>query len=281
MIQDIFPRKLNNSYHIMEPAAEDSVFLFWDEGFAARFEESSGELRFPNWGEIEDHERVTAVYLFSIDEERYYLIRKSCELPPEYEWYSMNRIRTVKVQDQKNVFAAFTAYHLWKWYITNQYCGVCGTEMILDDQERAVVCTFCGNKVYPRLNPAVIVGVTNGDRILITRYRTGYAHNALVAGFTEIGETMEETVAREVMEEAGLRVKNIRYYKSQPWGVAQDILLGYFCEVDGDDTINMDNTELKYAEWVERQDIELQPSDYSLTNEMMKVFKEGMDIHSV
>ena len=77
------------------------------------------------------------------------------------------------------------------------------------------------------------------------------------------------------LEEAGIRVKNITYYKSQPWGIAQDILMGFFCEVDGDDTIRMDGNELKYAQWVERKDIVLQPTDYSLTNEMMRMFKEG------
>ena len=137
------------------------------------------------------------------------------------------------------------------------------------------MCPSCGNVVYPRINPAVIVGVIKGDKLLITRYRSGYAHNALVAGFTEIGETLEETVAREVMEETGVKVKNIRYYKSQPWGMAQDILVGFFCEADGDGEIHMDENELKYAEWVNREDIVLQPNNLSLTNEMMKVFKEG------
>ena len=106
--------------------------------------------------------------------------------------------------------------------------------------------------------PAVIVGVINGDKILLTKYRTGFKYNALIAGFTEIGETVEETVQREVMEEAGIKVKNIRYYKSQPWGSANDILLGFYCDVDGDDTITMDAEELKYAEWVQREQIELQ-----------------------
>ena len=121
----------------------------------------------------------------------------------------------------------------------------------------------------------MIIGIINGDKILITKYRKGYAHNALVAGFTEFGETLEQTVEREVMEEVGLIVKNIRYYKSQPWGMAEDLLAGFYCEVDGDDKIKMDEGELKYAEWVNRTEIELQPSDYSLTNEMMKLFRDG------
>ena len=142
-----------------------------------------------------------------------------------------------------------------------------------DTTERAEVCSACGCKTYPRINPAVIIGIRNNDRILITKYRTGYAHSALVAGFTEIGETLEDTVRREVMEEVGLKVKNITYYKSQPWGMVMDLLAGFFCDVDGDDRIRMDENELKYAEWVERDKLELQPSDISLTNEMMKVFQ--------
>ena len=170
---------------------------------------------------------------------------------------------------------SITAFHLWKWYRDNKFCGKCGTVLLNSETERALTCPDCQNVIYPRINPAVIVGVTKGDSILLTRYRRGYRHNALVAGFTEIGETLEETVAREVMEETGVRVKNIRYYKSQPWGMAQDILVGFYCEADGDVEIQMDENELKYAEWVKREDIVLQPNNLSLTNEMMMMFKSA------
>lgn len=155
------------------------------------------------------------------------------------------------------------------------FCGKCAGKLVVDEKERALRCPECGNVIYPRINPAVIVGVIKNDSILITRYRTGYAHNALVAGFTEIGETLEETVAREVMEETGVKVKNICYYKSQPWGMAQDILVGFFCEADGEGVIRMDENELKFAGWVKRDELELQPNSLSLTNEMMKRFKDG------
>ena len=140
-----------------------------------------------------------------------------------------------------------------------------------------MVCPSCGKTFYPRIMPAVIVGIKNGERLLLTRYRIGFTPNALVAGFTEIGETAEETVRREVMEEVGVRVKNIRYFASQPWGIANDLLLGYYCELDGDEAIRMDEHELKYAQWVRREDIELQPDDLSLTNEMMRRFKLGLE----
>ena len=123
----------------------------------------------------------------------------------------------------------------------------------------------------------MIVGVLNGNKMLVTKYANRpFTEYALVAGFTEIGETLEQTVEREVMEETGLKVKNIRYYKSQPWGVADDILSGFFCDVDGDDTITMDTGELKLAEWVTPETITLQSNDMSLTNEMMALFKGGL-----
>ena len=100
---------------------------------------------------------------------------------------------------------------------------------------------------------------------------------ALIAGFTEIGETLEECVAREVMEEVGLRVKNLRYYKSQPWGSARDILMGFYCDVDGATDIRLQEDELKEGVWVRREDIEGQSDDFSLTHEMMMVFKEGRE----
>jgi NAD+ diphosphatase len=197
-------------------------------------------------------------------------------VPDGYEWYGMKELRALRYRDNLSMFIAYTAWHLWKWYQSSRYCGCCGTKTEFDTAERAMNCPKCGNKIYPRINPAVIVGVTNGDRLLLTRYKAGFAFNAMIAGFTEFGETMEETVQREVMEEVGLRVKNIRYYKSQPWGIAADILLGYFCDVDGDDTIHRDDNELKYAEWVERDKIELQPDNLSLTNEMMMMFRDGV-----
>ena len=139
-------------------------------------------------------------------------------------------------------------------------------------------CSHCGHMIYPRLMPAVIVGVINGDSILMTKYANRpMSFYALIAGFTEIGETLEECVAREVREEAGLKVKNLRYYKSQPWGSVQDLLMGFYCEVDGDDTIHLEREELKEGRWVPREGIQGQKDDLSLTNEMMMVFKAGKE----
>ena len=98
---------------------------------------------------------------------------------------------------------------------------------------------------------------------------------ALIAGFTEIGETLEETVQREVMEEVGLKVKNIRYYKSQPWSFSSTLLCGFFCEVGGDTEITLDTEELSVGEWFDRDNIPVEDDGVSLTREMIGVFKTG------
>lgn len=270
MIQDIFPSRLDNSFS--EHSMNDGDFLLhFDSEGRLLVSAEDGRISFTR---SSDASCDRTVYLFSLDSKRFFLdldgedVSVSC----------FDRLTVRELRDRccgKELFAAFTAYHLWKWYSDNRYCGRCGGELLLKEDERALRCPCCGNVVYPRINPAVIVGVVSGDRLLVTRYRRGYAHNALVAGFTEIGETLEETAEREVMEETGIRVKNIRYYKSQPWGMAQDILVGFFCEAEGDCTIKMDENELRYAEWVPREEIVLQPNALSLTNEMMMVFRDG------
>ena len=270
MIQDIYPSKLRIEYKNYAIEGEDNILFFNGEG-KILLGNKDGIPAFLSAAEVSDDYR--SVYLFSLDEKRYFLAlgAESFDLP-RLEYYTIREVRDKFVG--KEVFAIFTAYHLWKWYSDNIFCGKCAEKLEFSDKERALICPKCGNVIYPRINPAVIVGVTKGDSLMITRYMTGFAHNALVAGFTEIGETLEETVAREVMEETGVKVKNIRYYKSQPWGLAQDILVGFYCDADGDAQIHMDEGELKYAEWVKREDIVLQPNNYSLTNEMMKVFRD-------
>ena len=148
--------------------------------------------------------------------------------------------------------------------------------MVHDDKERMMRCPDCGMMEFPKICPAVIIAVTHGDKILMSKYAgREYKKYALLAGFNETGESIEETVRREVMEEVGLKVKNLRYYKSQPWGFDQNLLLGYFCELDGERDIVLDTGELATAEWVHYSDVPEDPEGLSLTREMMSVFQKN------
>lgn len=271
MIQDIDPSKFDIAFKNLKPQATDFI-LYFNKNGEILIKADCGHLFFPSAKNPPATEKI--IYLFSVDEKRYFLAVTQDEIL--LAGFSYQGLRELRGScGNADLLVAFTAYHLWRWYTDNHFCGRCAAELSFSETERALVCKKCGNTIYPRINPAVIVAVTKGDSLLVTRYRNGYNHNALVAGFTEIGETLEQTVAREVMEETGIKVKNIRYYKSQPWGIAQDILVGFFCEAEGDDEIRLDESELKFAQWLKRDEIELQPSDISLTNEMMKMFKEG------
>ena len=203
----------------------------------------------------------------------------SVELPEHLtpEGYCFEKMFAVRSgKPKEHILAAATAWHLYEWYRDNRFCGRCGQKLMHNGTLRMLFCPACGNQVFPKIAPAVIVGVTDGEYILMTTYANReYKRYALIAGFTEIGETAEETVMREVQEEVGLKVKNIHYYKSQPWGFDQNLLLGYFCELDGERDIVLDTGELATAEWVHYSDVPEDPEGLSLTREMMSVFQKN------
>jgi len=276
MIQEITPHIYDNQY---KPAAPDphSILLCYKgrEVLAGRQEQTIILPRFQDLEEQNPGIYDEYTYLFTIDDERYYL-GNGVVLGEEaaFDWESINIFRTV--EPQHLAFAEITGYQLYNWYRNHQFCGRCGQPMKPDTRERMMYCETCKITEYPRISPAVIVGVTKGDYILMSKYAgREYTNFALLAGFAEIGEAIEETVRREVMEEVGLKVKNITYYKSQPWPLSESLLLGFFSELDGDDTITLDEEELAMAAWFKRDEISVKPDNVSLTNEMMMAFKNG------
>lgn len=274
MIQDISPHQLHIEFRNLKPHNEDVVLAFSGGQILLREQE---EIGFLCCRECSEADREQMVYLFSVDETRCFY----WQIPDEQLQIVLNAgFRLVKRQEFRRLapkhlaFAAVTACMLDGWYAANRYCGRCGRELVHDTKERMLHCPECDNRIYPRINPAVIVAVTCGDKLLLTTYKgREYKNYALVAGFTEIGESFEDTVRREVMEETGLSVKNIRYYGSQPWAFADNILAGYFCEVDGDCEIRMDESELASAGFIARNEIPVEYTDSSLTNEMICAFK--------
>ncbi|MBR2526874.1 MAG: NAD(+) diphosphatase [Blautia sp.] len=277
MIQDIYPYQMRNEFIPGTLPVADSIILhFIGNEVLTKSDKEEENLIFPRWREL-TKEPKQLTYLFRIDQTLFFLILDQEPVSlPGYEYEAITMLRKSRKVPQWLSFAGFTANHLSHWYQSNRFCGSCGHPTQLAEDERAIDCPVCHIRRYPRIQPAVIVGVINGDSLLITRYANRITSiPALIAGFTEIGETLEETVAREVMEETGLRVKNIRYYKSQPWGIVDDLLAGFYCDVEGDDTIRIDKNELKEALWVRREEIEGQPDHFSLTNEMMLRFRAG------
>lgn len=277
MIQDILPKKFYNQYVRQEPKLSDYICILQP---GVIYVKEGDVLVLPTYAELSEyveHGDMALQYAFSIDETAYYL----CSIPAiEMEGYSFRKLFSVRsMQSRDMVFAISTAYHLFVWYSQNRYCGKCGSLLSHADRQRMLYCKACDNVVFPKLAPAVIIALTHGDKLLVTKYAgREYKRYALIAGFCEIGETAEETVEREVMEEVGLEVTGITYYKSQPWGFDSNLLLGYFCELKKEAPIRMDREELSMAEWISYKDI---PEDYeelSLTMEMMQVFRQKNEI---
>lgn len=270
MLHEILPDIFDITYRPGIPDEQSRIIFIKENAVLVR--ESEDGISFPLCGEIETP-GAWYVYLFSVGGEKYYL--GGAPQPREdYAYISLMEFRYKK--PKALAYAAATAYQLYNWYSRNRFCGRCGADMSHDEKERMMRCCNCGNMVYPRISPAVIVGITDGDRLLMTKYSGRiYKRYALVAGFAETGEPIEDTVSREVLEEVGLRVKNIRYYKSQPWPFSDSLLMGFFAELDGSDEITLDENELECAEWIRREDIEVEFDGISLTNEMIVAFKEG------
>jgi len=279
MLQDI-AAKLDNQYRPISPKDEDILVCIRGKDILLHRDED-GFLHLPTWGEAQafiaswkNWFDEPARFAFTLHEKDYFLFMGESGEMDGYEYIPAANLR--ELNSKEVCFGCMTAWHIYCWYRANLYCGCCGTKTLHDGKERMMKCPSCGNMIFPRIAPAVIIGVTDGDKLLLSQYANrNYKRYALLAGFIEIGETAEEAVAREVMEEVGLRVKNIRYYKSQPWGIAGNLSLGYYCDLDGEQDIRLDQNELALAEWHERRALPAEDDGISLTREMMRVFAEG------
>ena len=285
MLQDLDYGQLDNQYKKIKPSVEDIVVCVQKNTILVH-RDTNNQLTLPTWGEVQGWCRdwrqwleEPLTYAFSLQDKNYFLwMGETGECPDEK--YTYEPASGLRQKESKNIcFALMTAWHIYNWYRVNRYCGNCGTPTVHDEKERMTRCPHCNNMIFPKIAPAVIIGLIHENKIVLIQYANrNYKHYGLIAGFIEVGETAEEAVAREVMEEVGLKVKNIRYYKSQPWGVAGNLSLGYFCELDGDnDLITLDENELSMAEWFSKEDIPADDDGISLTREMVRIFKEGLE----
>ena len=286
MIQDISPHEFHLDYDRLPIAAGDAVLAFCGRELLVHLDEN-GTVTLSTAAEAgldaAEGERQ-ARFLFSMDDTRFYLwlggddggLQGSRLDVPGFSYQDVRFLRTYDPQWLS--FACSVGLHLYQWYRDNRFCGRCGHAMEPCAKERAMRCPACGNVVYPRINPCVIIGLTDGDRLVCSRYAgRAYKGVALLAGYVEVGETPEAAVVREVAEEVGLRATNVRYVGSQPWGMDGNLLLGYFCDVEGSREIRIDEDELSSAEWFSRDELADLPNTRTLTFHMIDLFRRGLE----
>ena len=255
--------------------AGDTVLLFQGAHVLLRGADQAGRL--PLWAECANaFAGIEPRHAFMQGNRRVFIadVPADRKAPAGFAFEEVRVFRTmVPAQDAALLI---TAHHLSVWYARHRFCGACGGETHVAETERALVCGQCGLIVYPTILPAVIVAVTDGGRLLLARNARGvWKHYSLLAGFVEVGETAEQAVRREVLEEAGLRLKNIRYIASQPWGISQSLMLGFTAELDGPPTLTLQESEIAEARWFRPEEVPRNDSTVSIAFDLMERFRTG------
>ncbi|MEO0517588.1 MAG: NAD(+) diphosphatase [Cyanobacteria bacterium P01_A01_bin.116] len=208
-----------------------------------------------------------------------YLNNRACiaaELPKDTNLpcsFTLQSLRKLHGMLEDDLFAiAARAVQITEWDRTHQYCGHCATPTIQLPTERAKRCGSCQLRQYPRLSPAVIMLISKGEQLLLARaprFRNGMY--SVLAGFVEPGESLEETVAREVREEVGIEIKNIRYFGSQPWPFPNSLMVGFTAEY-ASGTLTPDPTEIEAADWFNKRELPPVPGKLSIARKLIDSF---------
>lgn len=178
---------------------------------------------------------------------------------------------------QELFLACGRAYQILHWYNNTKYCGRCGSRNKIQDNEISKTCPNCSLVTYPKISPAIIVTVTKGDKILLAHNKNfpeGMHSN--VAGFLEPCETLEDCVKREVYEETGIKIKNIKYFGNQPWPFPDSIMIGFFAEYESGE-IKVDGEEIECANWFTKDNLPKLPEKYTIARKMIDTFLDNLN----
>jgi len=213
-------------------------------------------LQFQNlWQDAEHYtEAANSINVLGINEYR--------ELPDGFKWVTV-RSRFAN-QDEEQTYPIARAKALLEWRRDAQFCGHCGAHLVESKEFTAMQCPQCGNLIFPRINPCVIMLVSKGDQILLARHaqRNQDVYTCL-AGFVEAGESIEHAVRREIMEETGITVKNVKYFGSQSWPFPAQLMFGFTAEYDSG-SITPQPGEIADAQWFSRDHCPATPQKGSI-----------------
>jgi NAD+ diphosphatase len=178
------------------------------------------------------------------------------------------------LMEESLIWIAGRANQLVYWNQTHQYCGGCGRPTEDKNDERAKICPECSLINYPRLSPAVIVAVLKNNQILLGRNkRFKLPFYSVLAGFVEPGETLETCVKREICEEVGIAVKNIRYFGSQPWPFPNSLMIAFVADY-ADGEIRTDGSEIVDAAWFSKDRLPQIPPKISIARQLIDWFAQ-------
>ncbi|EYE87859.1 hypothetical protein Q428_11130 [Fervidicella metallireducens AeB] len=231
----------------------------------------NNEIIFPKSTEIKNLELINILGIGHNSKERYYV----AELKDEsfVNEFTFNDLKSlVGVLEEELFFICSRAAQMLNWNKNNVYCGRCGSLMDFKSDDTAKFCPKCGQTMYPRISPAVIVAIVKEDKILLA-HNVNFQQNrySTIAGFVEVGETFEECVKREVYEEVGVKVKNIKYFASQPWPFPDSLMVAFTAEYDSGD-IKVDGKEISHADWFNKANLPNIPVRGSVARKLIDWF---------
>jgi NAD+ diphosphatase len=275
MIQDIIPHRFDNRYIANKNIGENDFVLHYN-GDSLLLKTCGEELTIPqakDFPEISDKTEYN--FLFTLNDVPCFLIQDKLNTDqPDLIYKEINFFRTTL--QMEIAWISIAGFHLMTWYSNNKFCGKCGAKTMRKSDERALICPGCNTTVFPKISPAIIVAVICNNKILLAR-NSNFPGNwySLLAGYVDIGESLEDTLKREVKEEVGLDVWNIRYYKSQPWPLSGSIMTGFIAEADENQSISIDIKEIAEARWFTRGNLPKHSSNISIAGEMIEKFERG------
>lgn len=189
------------------------------------------------------------------------------EPPVGHAFHGLRRLWGIL--DETSLGLAGQAWQLLEWDRGNCYCGFCGRPNERRATERARYCASCRRSHYPRLAPAVMVRITRGEDILLARSpRFAPGVYSVLAGFVDPGESVEQTAHREVMEEVGLEIADLRYFTSQSWPFPHSLMLAFTAEYAGGE-IRLEDPEIEAADWFRRDDLPGLPNEISIARRLI------------
>ena len=273
MLHEISPSLFDNKYFNYEEVVDDDFLLCYRDN-EVLLKKSGDEYEIPRKSDFTESIEAP-VYLFSINSNHCFGIVESQVNPASFEFQDIFILRNLK--NKELAWMGSVGHQLMSWHTNNQYCGRCGSKTELKKEERATVCPKCNLVIYPKISPAIIVAITCNNKILLAKgkhYKSDLY--SLVAGYVDIGESIEETVVREVKEEVGLDIKKLKYFKSQPWPFSASVMLGFTAEADDAQQIVIEEAEIKEAGWFERGNLPLHSSGVSISGVLIDAFEKGI-----
>lgn len=275
MIHEIYPHRFSNQFLANKSIGEEDFILHYS-GNSLLLKTSGDILELPQKKDFREiSENTENTFLFTLDDVPCFLVWGDLKAEKSYLIYK--EISFFRIASQQEIaWISIAGYHLMNWYSQNKFCGRCGGKTLHKHDERAVICQECNTTFYPKIAPAIIVAITCNNKILLAR-NAHFPGNwySLVAGYVDVGETLEEALAREVKEEVGLDVRNIRYYKSQPWPLSGSIMVGFTAEADENQPICIDAKEITEAAWFTRGNLPKHSLNLSIAGELIEKFDRG------